>query len=72
MFIVVEIQVNADGTAGALVTSFADQNAAESAYHTILAAAAVSSLPKHGAIMFSDEGFPLMHACYKHAHPDEE
>lgn len=74
MFIVIEIQVNADGTVGTLVNSYADQNTAEAQYHTVLAAAAVSSVPKHSAIMISDEGFPLRHECYKHevaAEPEE-
>ncbi len=66
MFIVIEIQVNANGTVGTLVDSFADQQAAESKYHTVLASAAVSNLPKHAAIMISDEGFPLRNECYKH------
>ena len=38
----------------------------ESKYYEVLAAAAVSNLPAHAAIMFSSEGFPIMHQCYKH------
>lgn len=65
MFIVVEIQKGLDGTIGNLVYSFYDIKAAESKYHQILAAAAVSELPVHSCIMFSEEGFPLRHECYK-------
>ena len=39
---------------------------AESKYHEVLAAAAVSNTLSHAAILFSTEGFPLMNQCYKH------
>jgi deferrochelatase/peroxidase EfeB len=39
---------------------------AESKYHEVLAAAAVSNTMSHAAILFSSEGFPIMHQCYKH------
>ncbi len=49
---------------------------AESKYHEVLSAAAVSETAEHSAIMFSTEGFPIMHQCYKHvlqqAEPEEE
>lgn len=66
MYIVVEIQKNADGTVGTLVDSFADINSAENKFHTVLAYAAVSALPVHSCILFTEEGFPLRHECYKH------
>lgn len=66
MYIVIEIQNNADGTVGTLVWSYDSQQAAESQFHTVLASAAVSNLPKHAAIMISEEGFPMRHECYKH------
>ena len=65
-FIVVEVQTMQDGTVANITTAYDTQNAAESAYHTVLAAAAVSALPCHGAIIISGEGFPVAHACYKH------
>lgn len=39
---------------------------AESKYHEVLAAAAVSENVTHAAILFSAEGEPLMHECYYH------
>ena len=67
MYIVTEIQTNPDGQIGTLTTAFDNLNAAEAKYHTVLAAAAVSTgLIKHGAIMYSEEGFPLKHECYTH------
>ena len=64
--IVTEIQKFEDGSMSTPSYAFDDQNAAEAKYHTILAAAAVSALPVHAAIMFTEEGFPLKNECYKH------
>lgn len=66
MFIVIELQKNENGTVGNIVTEHSTQAEAESKYHAILAAAAVSNLPVHSAVIVSEEGFPLMHQCYKH------
>ena len=71
-YIVVELQTAANGTVGNIVTDFDDRNLAEAKYHTILAAAAVSNLAKHAAIMFSEEGFPLRNECYNHIAEEEE
>lgn len=65
-FIVIELQKNAEGVVSNIVTSKDTQHEAESHYHSVLAAAAVSELPVHSAIIVSEEGFPLMHQCYKH------
>jgi len=71
MFLVIEIQTSTSGVS-TLSYSFTDRNAAEEQYHRILTAAAVSQLPKHAAIMVSEEGFPLRHECYKHEVPAAE
>lgn len=71
-FYVVEIQKYANGEFGHIVHFAYDENPdrarlkGEAKYHEVLAAAAVSDLPVHAAIMFSTEGFPIMHQCYKH------
>ena len=71
-FYIVEIQQYANGEYGHLVHYAFDQDAdvarlkAESKYHEVLAAAAVSNTMSHAAILFSTEGFPLMNQCYKH------
>lgn len=44
----------------------------ESKYHEVLAAAAVSTMAEHSCILFTEEGFPLMHQCYKHEEVSEE
>lgn len=65
MYFVIELQTNNGETAN-IVTSHATREAAESKYHTILAAAAVSNVAKHAAVIISEEGFPIMHQCYIH------
>lgn len=45
---------------------------AESKYHEILSAAAISEYDTHAAILFSAEGEPLMHECYYHNTTPEE
>ena len=71
-FYIVEIQQYADGSYGHLVHYVYDEDPdkarmkGESKYHQVLAAAAISELPSHAAIMFATDGFPIMHQCYKH------
>lgn len=66
MYIVIELQKNAKGEVSNLVTAFPSLLEAESQYHSILAAAAISKIPVHSAIIVSEEGFPVAHQCYKH------
>lgn len=66
MYIVVEIQTNANGTIGNLVTAYNDRDQAEHKYHEVLAAAAISSLPIHAAVMLTNEGFLEKHERYIH------
>jgi len=69
MFIVIELQTN-NGQTGNLVTAHNTLAEAEAKYHTILAAAAVSSLDAHGAIMVNDRCVPIKHECYTHGAED--
>lgn len=66
-YIVVEIQKSAQGTVSTIVTQHADRLAAEGKYHTILAAAAVSSVAQHGAVLLTDAGQEICHQSYTHA-----
>lgn len=70
MFIVIEIQTS--DTVATIVNSYADRNTAEQKYHMILSAAAVSTVPKHGAVMLTDEGVRLKGECYIHEQEPEE
>lgn len=71
-YYVMEIQQYADGTYGDIKHFAYDEDPdmarmkGESKYYEVLSAAAVSNLPSHAAILFSSEGFPIMHQCYKH------
>ena len=69
MYIVIEIQ--AGNTVATIVNSYADRNTAENKYHSVLAAAAVSEVPKHGAVMLTDEGTRLKSECYIHEQESE-
>lgn len=71
-FYVLEIQEYEDGTYGHLVHWGADEDPvkarmkAESKYHEVLAAAAVSQLPMHSASLIAVNGNCLMHQSYEH------
>ena len=71
-YIVLELQTNADGGVGTLVTAFDDWNQAESKYHTVLASAAISSLPCHAAVLLTHDGCMLSNKSYEHAQPEPE
>lgn len=63
-YIVIEIQTNQDGTVGNIVTTYDSQLEAESKYHTVLSAAAISELPEHAALLFTSQGTVLESKCY--------
>ena len=66
MYIVIELQKDTKGHVANIVTEHATLAEAESKYHSVLAAAAVSEIPAHSAVIVSEEGFPVVHQCYKH------
>lgn len=63
-YIVMELQT--DAVTATLVNQYGDRAAAESKFHTVLAAAAVSAVPVHAAVLMTEEGFVLRNECYKH------
>jgi len=65
MYIVIEIQVNGDQV-GTIVNKYGSRAEAESQYHTVLAAAAISSVQIHSATMLSASGKELMNQSYVH------
>ena len=65
-YIVVELQTNGSTTAN-IVTTHDTREAAESKYHTVLAAAAVSNVEIHSAVILTPDGFQLMSQAYRHA-----
>ena len=64
MFIVMEIQKGK--TTSTLVNTYETRNEAENKYHTVLAYAAISSVPKHSAVMLTEEGDYIKHECFEH------
>lgn len=66
MYFVIEIQKQKDGVPANIVTSHETKDEADAKYHSILAAAAVSELSIHSAIIVSEEAFPVRHEFYKH------
>ena len=64
MYIVIEIQTSA--TVATLVNAYEDRNQAESKYHQILTAAALSSVPKHSAVLMNDVGQTIKNETYIH------
>ena len=64
-YIVIELQTNNGQTAN-IVTTHATREEAESKYHTVLAAAAISNVEIHAATILTPDGFQLMAQAYHH------
>ena len=65
MYILVELQTNGGITAN-IVTAFEDKLQAESAYHSVLASAAVSNVETHAATLLDERGNLLSREFYRH------
>lgn len=72
MFIVLELQQTAADKVSVLTYPYADGSVAENKYHTILAAAATSSVPVHAAAMLNEMGALIKHEYYVHSQEVEE
>ena len=66
MFIVIEIQATNEEKVATLVFSYTNLNDAYSKYHTILSAAAISTVWKHSAVVLDDSGALLKRESYIH------
>ena len=66
MYIVIEIQTNADNTIGNFVWAFADRDAAFSKYHSVLASAAISVLPCHSCVILRNDGQQIAAQHFEH------
>ena len=79
-YYIIEIQQNATGEFGHIVHWAYDADPtkarlkAESKYHEVLAAAAISELPQHSASLLTSDGRCIMNQCYRHtiAAPEPE
>lgn len=71
-YYIIEIQKSHSGEYAHLIHYEYDENPdiarqkAESKFHQVLTAAAVSNTALHSATLISDEGVPLRNECYKH------
>lgn len=64
-YVTVELQTSADGSVANLTTVWDTRAQAESAFHTVLAAAAQSGLPAHSCTMLDSEGQIMNWQCYR-------
>lgn len=65
VYYVIESQVN--GEVGTIIpVAYTDKAMAEQAYHTALAAAAVSTVQKHGVMLCNEDLFVLKEEVYNH------
>ena len=71
-YIVIELQTSDSGGVGNVVTTFDNQPQAYSKYYTVLAAAAVSAIPKHAAVLMTSEGYLMESRCFEHAEGGEQ
>lgn len=65
MYIVTELQTNGETTA-VLNYTYTDKNVAYQKYHTILAAAAVSSVKIHTALIMNEFGLVEARETFEH------
>ena len=66
MYILQEMQTTGAQTALVPAQTFTDKNQAESAYHQVLAAAAVSSVPVHAVVLLDEHGNTVRREYYEH------
>lgn len=66
MYLVMEIQVFEDGKTSTPTYAYDNRNSAEAKYHSILSGASVSKLPKHSAVMLTEEGYYIKSECFEH------
>lgn len=71
MYVVIEIQTNADNTVGILTSSHNTFPEAQNKYYTVLAYAAISTVPLHSAVILSETGDVLSTEHFVHEEQTE-
>ena len=66
MFILIELQTNAEGQVGNIVTAYEDANVADSHYYQTLASAAISNVFIHAVTLLNERGVVIRNDCYTH------
>ena len=64
IFYVIELQTSTTGAA--IPYAYDNQPDAEAKYHTLLAVAAKSSVPKHSVMLIGENGFVIKSETYEH------
>lgn len=64
-YIVVELQTT-NGQTSNIVTVYSDLAHAESAYHSVLASAALSEVEYHTALILNEQGMTIEQRCFEH------
>lgn len=65
-YLVMEIQTWDTGAIQTPTNAFDTQASAEAKYHDILSKAAVGTLPKHAAVLMTNDGYVMESKCYEH------
>lgn len=71
-YVVIEMQTNSDGTVVTLTDSFPTIESAYNKYYTVLAYAAVSTLPCHSAALMTNKGMLWESKYFEHPLLEEE
>lgn len=71
MYIVIELQTDANGHVANIVTAYDNYPQAQQKFYTICAAAAVSSVPTHSAVILDNMGRRLASECFMHPADNE-
>lgn len=66
MFIVIELQVNAEGQVGNIVTSHVTLPEAQNKFYTVCAFAAISNIPMHSAVILDQMGVLIDRQSFVH------
>ena len=66
MYIVMEIQTNANNEVATLINQYDNINNAESKFHQILTSASVSNVPIHTALIMDEKGVTYRAESYDH------
>lgn len=72
MYIVIELQTNEAGQVANLVYAYDNYNDAESKFHTVLASAAISSIPCHACCILDQYGQIQRTEYFVHRQPEPE
>ena len=66
VYLVLEIQYNENGTVSNIVTSHTTIEDAEWKFHTVAAAAAISSVHRHSVVLMDSQGFKVERTSFDH------